>query len=58
MYARRRPAGMLTYDLHTERRKKRHTGKPRRGQDLQALLSPRRVSAASNAYKNSLVRGI
>lgn len=44
MYSHRRPAGMLTYDLHMEKRKQRHIAKLTRGQDVLALLSPSSIS--------------
>lgn len=57
MYSHRSPAEM--HNLCMKGRKKRHMGKPRRGQDDLVLLS--RVvylNAASNACKYSLVRGL
>lgn len=45
MYSQRRPAGMLTYDLHMEKRKNRQFRNLGRVQDLLDLL---RLSRASN----------
>lgn len=56
MYSQRRPAGMLTYDLHMENRKKRHFRKLGRVQDLLALLNLSRASVCCFKCMHFLIK--